>query len=151
MKFIMRSVIVLVACGCAGRAFADGPDLLLPSGKARARVRLDVSLGGKPADAAWNSFLAAWFNYFARDGDGDLSLAEAARVFALPGPDGRTIVPKFANQDGRVTRAELKAFYRRAGFTPVLVTTTLTSAHARRMSDALFRQLDTDHSGRLTR
>src|SRR5262249_14140992 len=56
-----------------------------------------------------------------------------------------------ANGDGKATRAEFRAFYRAAGFTPVVVVIRPSAAEHRRLSDALFRHLDRDGDGRLAR
>src|SRR5262249_9229014 len=54
------------------------------------------------------------------------------------------------NGDGKVTRAELKAFYLRAGFGPVLTVVRPPSLQDVQVAEALFRHLGPDAGGRLT-
>src|SRR5262249_5435203 len=94
--------------------------LLLPAAAPAPRpelsVRLEVTVGGKPAEAAWAAFLDELFTYHDRDGDGSLSPAEAARVVPLPLPGGQTL-----SVAGRFTRAAFREHCRRGGFGPVVV------------------------------
>ncbi len=138
--------------------FAPGSvDILfpLPTGKEAARLRVAVTVDGRSPEAAWGQFLDKLFDHFDRDGDGVLSAAEAARVFPLPLPDGRTVKMDFAkldaNGDGKATRTEFREFYRANGFAPVVSIIRSPTAEQRRLSEALFRHLDRDGDGRLTR
>src|SRR5262249_25629662 len=95
------------------------------------------------------------FDHFDRNGDGVLSAAEAARIFPLPLPDGNEVRMDFAaldsDRDGKGTRAEFKSYYRAAGFTPVVTLNYPPTAEHQRLGDALFRYLDRDGDGKLSR
>jgi Ca2+-binding EF-hand superfamily protein len=139
----------------AGGTVARPADLLFPADGGPARLRLEVTVGGRPPEAAWEAFLDRLFDHFDRNGDGSLSPAEASRVIPLPLPGGRSVAMDFArldtDRDGRGSRAEFREFYRRAGFTPVVVVVVPPSAEGQRLSASLFRHLDRDGDGRLTR
>jgi Ca2+-binding EF-hand superfamily protein len=144
---------VLLAAG-AGSATAEGTELLFPAGATPARLRLEITAGGESPDRAWAAFLDRLFAYFDRDGDGYLSPAEAARVFPLPLHGGRTIVMDFAtldaNRDGKASREEFRAFYRKRGFTPVVIVNRPAPSEAMVLGEAVFGYLDRDGDGRLT-
>lgn len=129
-------------------------DLLFPTEGGAARLRVEVTTGGRPPDAEWSAFLDRLFDHFDRDGDGTLSAAEAKRVISLPLPGGKAVDVDFAaldaDRDGRASRAEFQAFYRRVGFAPVVVAPAAPSADDLRLAAALFRHLDRDGDGRLT-
>jgi Ca2+-binding EF-hand superfamily protein len=55
------------------------------------------------------------------------------------------------NGDGKASRAEWKEFYRRAGFTPVVVRMVPAAVDSLRVSEILFRQLDRDGDGQLSK
>jgi Ca2+-binding EF-hand superfamily protein len=133
---------------------SGGVDLLFPTGGAPARLRVEVTGAGGRPDAGWAAFLDRLFDHFDRDGNGALSAPEVVQVFPLPLPGGKTVATDFAgldaDRDGRATRSEFKAFYRRAGFAPVVVVPTAPSADDLRLAAALFRHLDRDGDGQLT-
>jgi Ca2+-binding EF-hand superfamily protein len=146
------AVCLLLVVGTA-RA-ADGPTLLLPGGKEPFALRLDLTVDGKPPEAAWEAFLDGLFDYFDRDGDGVLSRAETGRVFPLPLPGRRELTldfDKLAGRDGKVTRERLKEFCRGGGFTPLVVNVEPPSADDVRLGEVLFRRLDADGDGKLTK
>ncbi len=109
-----------------------GPVLLLPGGQAPFRLKLEVLLDGASPSVLWNDFLDRLFVFFDRDGDGSLNQAEVSRMFPLPLPGGKDLLLPFARLDadgnGKVSRAELKAFCRSNGFGPILVVLEPTSA-----------------------
>jgi Ca2+-binding EF-hand superfamily protein len=145
--------VALGACHGDEPAVPEAVDLLLPGKDQRLRLHVTV-VKGQPPEAAWGAFLDRWFDYFDRDGDGALSRVEAARIVPLPLP-GRNSVPfdfalADANNDGKITRPELKAFYRRAGFRPILTVLEPPSLHIVQVAEALFRHLGPDAAGKLT-
>jgi len=153
----MRTLIVAGLLGAvlaSGVRGADCPDLLFPGSGKQYRLRLELDVNGQPPAVAWEAFLDRLFDYFDRDGDGILSPAEAARVFPLPVLGQPAVVVDFArldtNRDGKGSRAEWKAFYRRAGFTPVVISLPVAGDRLR-VSEILFRQLDRDGDGTLSK
>ena len=137
----------------AAQATADEVVLLFPAGESPAHLRVEVTGSALP-EIAWAAFLDKLFDYFDRDGDGFLSPAEADRVFPLPLPGGGATKVDFptldTDKDGKATRAEFRAFYRAAGFTPVTVVLRPASAETLALGDALFRHLDRDGDGMLS-
>jgi Ca2+-binding EF-hand superfamily protein len=117
-------------------------------------VRVEVRSGAGDAEAAWRAFLERLFAFHDRDGDGKLTPAEAARVFPLPLPGRREAKLDFAaadtDGDGKLTPAEFKEFFRRAGFTPIVVHVVPATADDLRLAETLFRALDRDGNGKLT-
>lgn len=137
-----------------GTVEPDGVDILFPHSPDPVRLRVAVTVDSHSPNVAWADFLEKLFVHFDRDGDNALSLAESARVFPLPLPDGRDAKMDFAqldsDKDGKATRAELQAFYRRAGFLPVVAVIRYPTADQRKLSNAVFDQLDRNHDGKLT-
>jgi Ca2+-binding EF-hand superfamily protein len=133
----------------AGTTSAETLELVTPAGK---RLGIEILVQGKSLTSSWDAFLDHWFDYLDLDGDGVLSREEAARSFPLP-LQGQNAVPlDFAHAavDGKITRAGLKAYYRRAGFTPVLALAEPVSVTNLHLADALFRHLGPGRDGRLT-
>ena len=101
-------------------------------------VRLHVRIDGKPLQAAWDDFMKYLFDYLDVDGDGVLSKDEAERAptagrrfggsigggsaaaAAAVGAARRapTMEDLDTDKDGKVTCAELAAYYRKNGFVP---------------------------------
>src|SRR5262245_33985528 len=124
------AALLLAALGTAEVSAAappprEGADLVLLWAGNRVALRLEVLVDGRPPAQAWAAFLDKLFDHFDADRDGSLSPKEVARLLPLPLPGGRELAFDFAkldaNKDGKVSRAELKAFCRRWGFTPVVV------------------------------
>src|SRR5262249_40881093 len=111
---------------------ADAQDLLYLADQRPVRIRLHISINGRPFQQPWEDFLAQLFTYADRNGDKVLSKEEVERI-----PQPQLIlnmlqggIPFFqanahapfaqldANKDGKVTLAELKAYFRRSGFAP---------------------------------
>jgi Ca2+-binding EF-hand superfamily protein len=159
--------------------FADSRPILL---------RLHITLDGKPVSALWDAFVDRVFSSLDTGGKGYLDKAEAARLpapAALFGGGVNGGVPPFnqldLNGDGKVTKNELAAWYRRNGAmafqaegagagrseTQVLQAFLLAdlgdldgtvrlwdAAGGRRgddVNDALFKLLDTNHDGKLSK
>jgi Ca2+-binding EF-hand superfamily protein len=137
-------------------------ELLVLAGGRPLRVELFVEVDGKPVGAAWDAAFDRLLAFGDANGDGSLSEAEAARIpsaFAVRqvlwgqvNPQAGT-APPFneldADGDKKVTRAELVAWYRRAGAGGASVgagtvpgTGTLTAA--------LVKALDADDDGKVT-
>jgi Ca2+-binding EF-hand superfamily protein len=130
-----------------GLAFAlvpHGSELRMPDGD---RVWLEIDIDGKPAVEGWNGFLDAWFDYFDRDGDGILNAEETARMrnakVGLTRGTG-------ADNPNTLSRAEWKRLCR-ANFAPVVWRIEPPTPDASRIDAALFRALDADRDGKLSR
>jgi Ca2+-binding EF-hand superfamily protein len=128
-------------------------------------LRLHVHVEGQPFRAAWAEYLDKLFANLDHDGDGNLSQAEAKRVPSgahlqaflqgeLPGDSTAPIVP-FAtldmDRDDRVTPRELADYYRRAGLDALVLQVVPCAPEADAVSDALFRLLDRNRDGKLSR
>ncbi len=147
---------LVAAAFCAGSARSQTSpetlDLVLPQGKQR--ICIEITVAGESPTAKWHAFLDRWFDHFDIDDDGVLNKNEASRIFALPLPGQRSVPFDFAkadaDHDNKVSRAELKAFYRNAGFAPLLGVAIPTSLENLQIADALFRHLGPDPKGKLT-
>ncbi len=150
---VTRVLAMLCALFVAAPVAAD-TDLLFPDGEQAARLRVDVTAGGKLPEAAWAAFLDKLFGHFDRDGDGFLSPAEAKRVFPLPQPGGTGVAMDFAaldaNRDGKGTTEEFRAFYRTRGFAPVTVVSRDAAIETFQLGRVLFWHLDRDDDMKLT-
>jgi Ca2+-binding EF-hand superfamily protein len=131
------------------------PVLLLPGTEEPTRLRLEVVVDGQAPAVAWEAFLDRLLDWFDRDGDGSLTRAEANRMFPLPLPEGKELALDFAKLDtdgnGKVSRAELKAYCRANGFGPVVAFVEPPSADDLRLADLFLHRLDANGDGRLTR
>jgi Ca2+-binding EF-hand superfamily protein len=125
-----------------------------------ARLRLLVSIDGRPADAVWQEAMDALFAFCDRNGDGELDATEQT-ILAPPrrGRDAQLqaieanappLRLNFAAKAGKVTRAEFAAAVRDAGYGPVGLAVVRTRANADQISAALFRHLDQDGDGKLS-
>jgi Ca2+-binding EF-hand superfamily protein len=127
------------------------------------RIRLHLQHDGRPAQTVWNEYLDTLFAFLDNDGDGLLSKQELAQAPSPvqfmqqllggkidPGP-----APDFAEvdvqpADGKVTKEELRQYYRRHGAGPLHVELGRRPNPADPLSDALFRQLDSNKDGKLS-
>jgi Ca2+-binding EF-hand superfamily protein len=131
---LLASGLALAAAPPSARAPADVHDLVFLAEARPVLIRFHVRVDGKPVRAAWDDFLKYLFGYLDVDGDGVLSKQEAERVPSvqqvlsggLAGGRGlgRGAAPRAAlkaDRDGKVSLAELAAYYRRSGFMPFQV------------------------------
>jgi Ca2+-binding EF-hand superfamily protein len=148
-------------------------------------VRVRLLIDGKPYQDAWDEYLAYVFNYVDANKDGALSKEEAARVPLPPqggsgrvaaSPDAAAAVrvqtvsggPPFklldGDGDGKVSRAELAAYYRANGSAPLAFGAVANPSNLRifvsgstpgagvsadAMNLAIFGLLDADRDGKL--
>jgi Ca2+-binding EF-hand superfamily protein len=151
-------------------------------------IGVHVRLNGKPLDAAWHDFVKHVFTGLDLNGNGVLSRDEAERVPAvdqiLSGGIGRafggiamgkgnakgsdaSLNDIDTDKDGKVTLAELAAYYRKHGLTPlqfqpdsaaggpkglaVLVGGGRPEPKVEEVAEAIFALVDTNHDGKLSR
>jgi Ca2+-binding EF-hand superfamily protein len=136
-------------------------------------IELDLRIDGKPVADAYAEFMAKLFDHLDRDKDGVLSRSEMAvapppAALAAPNAFGLRVgqsakVP--VRGDGKMTREQLAAHYKRGGLLPFGIRFTPrdtgvinlnalnrdgnTSAEA--INARLFELLDTDKDGKLSR
>jgi Ca2+-binding EF-hand superfamily protein len=139
-------------------------------------IELRLRIDGQSFRARYQAFMDTLFDYLDRDRDGVLSRREAAAapaVETLTSPLGqfrfRRAAPNVrrprGDADGKVSRAALSMYYRLAGLRPFqLNETTLPAGFvkivrggavneptAEELTDRLFKLLDTDGDGKLSR
>src|SRR5262245_9137282 len=80
------AVLVVVCCAAPSQGPAESHhiDLAVFGPDRPVRVRLNVSLDGRPIVQAWRAHMERWFRFLDRNGDNVLSEAELA--FAPPPP-----------------------------------------------------------------
>lgn len=172
MRWLLLTSVVFA--GLATKAAADivGPpapandvqDLVFLRGNRPVLLRLHVRVAGKPFTAIWDAYIDQLFAHLDVNGDGVLDQAEAGRAprarTLVPNQQGRGFLGQYAAvdfkdlqpEDGQVTRAKLAAYYHRAGFPMFQVMTdTGAAAQAAALTDVLFKALDRDGDGKLSK
>jgi Ca2+-binding EF-hand superfamily protein len=122
--------------GQVAKAKADAPndlqDFVLFSDARPILIRLHIRVGDQPFTVVWNAFMQHLFNYLDVNGDGHLDQDELDRVPSAELLLGRGLagihfhqverlrpsVPLPRNKEGKVTVAELSAYYRGHGLAP---------------------------------
>ena len=176
----MKPLLLAAACLLMGQAPAsraeeadDTQDVLCLGSGMPTVIRLRVRDGGKRVGARWEEFMAKLFAFLDANRSGGLDRLEASRapsagqlgqVFggnALASRGTRGALgsgPPFprmdADRDGKVTLEEMKAYYAANGCGPLLVNAPdirQAAGKADPASDSLFRLLDTDKDGKLSK
>ncbi|MDB5309059.1 MAG: hypothetical protein JWO38_3261 [Gemmataceae bacterium] len=143
---------------------ATTQDLILFTADGPVRLRLAVTLGGKPAVGPWRAALDALFDHCDRDGDGGLSVKEResfqhtarqglSEFVVVDGPayvSSRMPVVTFPERGGKVDRAGFHAGFELAGLGPVSVAPVAARSDSQALTDALFKHLDRDGDGKLS-
>jgi Ca2+-binding EF-hand superfamily protein len=168
-------LIAFALVSWASAAERAGQDFVCAGDKWPVLIRFHVSIDDKPLLDLWEDFMGKLFAHLDRNGDGVLSKAEAlcvppAQVLFNNAPNFvglRSKVPETLdkNRDGKITRAELADWYRAIGAAPLqihvipvqnlLTDRVLGSANpllsADILNEKLFRLLDADNDGKLSR
>jgi Ca2+-binding EF-hand superfamily protein len=128
-------------------------------------LRLHIQIDGRQFQTSWSVYLDKLFDFLDANGDGVLTNNELAHA---PSPQQllqqlRGIVavdpdaaPPFnevdtAPVDGRATREELKSYYRRSGVGALQLQLGQRLGREDTLSDALFRLLDRNQDGKLSK
>ncbi len=156
--------VLLVGLSAPATRAEEGHDFLLLTENGPLVLRLRLVVDGQPAATVRQRYLDALFADLDRDGDGFLSKAEAARAPSvafldalLQGavPEAKGNVAPFAeldtDHDGRVSRQEFDAWYRRAGLDRLRLVPVPLDPRSDALTDVLFRLLDRDGDGKLSR
>jgi Ca2+-binding EF-hand superfamily protein len=128
-------------------------------------IRMHLRIDGKPFAAAWDDYLEKFFRYLDRDNDGLLNAAEAKLApkaaimtqlrqggFIFGNNTNATLADFGKPADGKVSLAEFKAYYRTRGARTFQLAPAQTfGPQAGALTDALFKLLDTNKDGRLSR
>ena len=131
-------------------------------GDAVARLEVRAELDGAPVAALWAESFAKLFAYFDRNGDGALDATEVARLpapralrhalgsgFTPPVGTAPALADLDADKNGKVSPAELAAYYRANGIGGIQVGTGRLPASAA-LGAALLKHLDTNDDGRVS-
>ncbi len=184
---LVLPLCLLVACLAAAAPTAapagdDVQDVVFLGETRPVLLRLHIRIDGKPLQTAVDDFLRYLFNDLDLNRDGFLSKEEVARApavnqltsgamslgFIAPGFGGQQTAPPMdeidADHDGRVTVAELIAYYRKKGFLPCNFQVEAANFNPAAMafgggtleptveqiSAGIFKLLDADNDGKLT-
>jgi Ca2+-binding EF-hand superfamily protein len=127
-------------------------------------IRVHLRAGDKPYSVVWEAWMDKLFTWFDKDGDGFLNSKEAARLqpaqflqFMLQGSigGGRGQAVPFAqldtNKDGKVSKEEFRAYYRKNGIGPLRFNNqNYQATQAKQINDSIYKRLDVAPTGKLT-
>lgn len=153
----------------ASEVARDVQDLVFFTDARPVVIRLHVEIDGKGFQERWDSYMSRLFQFLDRDGDGALSEAEGSRATSPQqlqqqmrgqllfnrGQQGGAANANFGemdtDSDRKVTLDELALYYRRNGCGPLTVLPGAGPGSQDPLTDTLFKQLDANKDGRLTR
>lgn len=140
----------------------DVQDLVFLDAARPVRIRLHITIDGKPYQTVWKSYIHKLFQYLDRDKDGILTKEEGenavsaavilqhvqrAFFFAQAAGTVRFAEMDTAPADGIVTEEELANYYRRVETGPILISTAAPPAAE---TTELFKLLDANKDGKLS-
>lgn len=145
----------------------DIQDLVFLHAPQPLRMRLHVSINGKSPTVAWDAFLDKLFVYYDVNNDGYLSPQEAAKLlppnmynmgFNIIFNGGRrgggnqriNFAEIDTNKDGKISREEFGAYFRKSQFQPLQVQIQPPNRQAEQYTDALYKHLNKKADGKLT-
>jgi Ca2+-binding EF-hand superfamily protein len=124
------------------------------------RIRLHVTIKGRPTEAVWDESVAALFAFLDRNKDGVLDAKERSVLdqsrrgreadLAIANGMAPSLRLTFGRKDESVTLKSFAAAIRAAEFEPVRLLSTTARADSAQLSAALFRHLDRDRDGKLS-
>ena len=147
-------------------SFPDTLEIIYLANTRPVRVRVTLSMNGKPLGELWRTHLKKLFDAFDRDRDGFLNRFEVENVFSPKGlagllggsyyhgagDDGKTLADLDRDGDGRVSFAEFAVSYDEAAADLVrLRSVTLDDTVDRELTAELFARLDTNGDGKLSK
>ncbi|WP_425616162.1 hypothetical protein NA78x_006101 [Anatilimnocola sp. NA78] len=160
-RAVLNWLVGLLLGGCvpaSSQAFEC--ELVLCGQQGAVRAQLSVMHGDRSLSDKWTENFAAIVKFYDRDGDGQLSAPEAARLPSLQAMRevlSAGFTPAFgqpltfaeldANADGQASESEVAACYRRAGIDKPLIGAGLLP-QTKAMNAALLQLLDANKDGR---
>jgi Ca2+-binding EF-hand superfamily protein len=131
---------------------ADGP----------IRIRVRVTIAGRPAEDVWRSAVDVLFDHCDRNGDGSLD-AKERQAFQQGGRGQQFVIVdgnafllgqsrrvQFTEKNGKVDRTAFRDGMRASGLGPVAAVPTAPRGDSGQLADVLFKRLDTDGDGKLS-
>ncbi len=163
---------VLIALSACGFARGDqGPsrpeiDLVYLADARPLLLRFHIELDGKPVRERWHAFLKGWFDFLDRDGDGILNeqelrwapseqimltmLRQGSGPFGPPRDGFRpALIDK--KEGDRIDFTDFRRLYERTAAPLQLVAGQGNTAFLGNVNDALFKALDLNQDGKLSR
>jgi Ca2+-binding EF-hand superfamily protein len=141
----------------------DAHDLVVLHPSRPYRIRLHLRVGGAPYYIDWNRQVAHLFRFLDADGNGVLSKAEVALAPSREqwqqltsgvtrlDPDAAPDFTELARGKSTATKADLQDYYASSHAGPLQMRWGARPPAADPVSEALFKHLDTDGDGKLSR
>jgi Ca2+-binding EF-hand superfamily protein len=160
-KSLLLAALLCLPCewGRAGDEPIDHTDIVYLGESRPMRLRLHISVEGKSPSALFEDYLRELFAFFDRDGDQRLDRDEAGRVLkaqalgtSLLQGQAAKLEDMDADEDGKATAEEFVRYYRRSGLSALrIVSAPGRGAQADVLAEALYRTLDPNRDGKLSR